>query len=343
MVRNLRIIISRTDNIGDVVLTLPMAGAIKRYLPDSKILFLGKEYVRPLVTTSQYIDEFISMDELQNNKFADQILMVMNYRADTIIHVFPDKQIAKIASKAKIPYRIGTSHRFYHWYTCNQLINLGRKRSNLHESQLNLQLLNKMNIPYHFELREIPDLFGLSKYSKLDEHFSSLIDKDRFNLILHPGSKGSAREWGENNFSRLIEILPEEKYNIFISGTAEEGNFLKSFLKKYKNRVADITGKMNLDEFISFIKNIDGLVAASTGPLHIAAALGIYTIGVFPPMRPIHPGRWAPIGTNAEFLVLNKKCNDCKNQTICNCILSIRPESVKSLLDKRTCSSINKS
>ena len=329
-----KIIISRTDNIGDVVLTLPIAGAIKRYLPDSDVLFLGKEYVRPLVTTSQYIDEFISLDELQNNRFADRISIIKNYRADAIIHVFPNKQIARIASKAKIMYRVGTSHRSYHWYTCNRLINLGRKNSNLHESQLNLHLLSKIDIPYHFELKEIPDLFGLTKYPKLDKRFWSLIDKNRFNLILHPKSKGSAREWGENNFGRLIEILPEEKYNIFISGTAKEGNLLKSFIKKYKKRVVDITGKMNLDEFISFIKNSDGLVAASTGPLHIAAALGIYTIGLFAPMRPIHPSRWAPIGTNADYLVLDKECNDCKNQSICNCILSIHPESVKNLLDK---------
>ncbi|RYG01290.1 MAG: glycosyl transferase family 9, partial [Chitinophagaceae bacterium] len=38
------IIISRTDSIGDVVLTLPMAKIIKQQFPDCRIAFLGKEY-----------------------------------------------------------------------------------------------------------------------------------------------------------------------------------------------------------------------------------------------------------------------------------------------------------
>lgn len=65
---------------------------------------------------------------------------------------------------------------------------------------------------------------------------------------------------------------------------------------------------MNLKQFISFIAAADGLIAASTGPLHIAAALGKVALGIYPPIKPMHPpGRWAPLGKNASYLVLEKK------------------------------------
>jgi ADP-heptose:LPS heptosyltransferase len=76
------------------------------------------------------------------------------------------------------------------------------------------------------------------------------------------------------------------------------------------------------------INDCDGLVSASTGPLHIAAALRKYALGLYPPIKPIHPGRWAPLGNKAEYLVLDKKCNDCRRTLDCQCIRSIKPEEV---------------
>jgi ADP-heptose:LPS heptosyltransferase len=89
-----------------------------------------------------------------------------------------------------------------------------------------------------------------------------------------------------------------------------------------------MTGKLNLAEFISLIHNSDALVAASTGPLHLAAASGIHAIGLYAPMRPIFPTRWAPLGKNADFLVIEKQCRDCRKTTDCQCIRDISPESV---------------
>ena len=51
-------------------------------------------------------------------------------------------------------------------------------------------------------------------------------------------------------------------------------------LLKNKN-IIDLTGKLSLQQYISFINAANGLVAASTGPLHIAAALNKKAIGLF--------------------------------------------------------------
>jgi ADP-heptose:LPS heptosyltransferase len=174
-------------------------------------------------------------------------------------------------------------------------------------------------------LSEIPAYYGLTNIRPLTDEFAQLLSPKRFNLILHPKTKGSAREWGIGNFSKLVEILPEQYYKIFITGTREEGRQISSFLRQYGHRLVDLTGRMELSELISFIRAADGLVAASTGPLHIAAALGRFALGLYAPMRPIHAGRWGPVGKYADYLALDKTCNDCRKSGVCDCIKSIEP------------------
>jgi ADP-heptose:LPS heptosyltransferase len=325
-----RIIISRTDNLGDVILTLPMAGILKQHFPDSKIIFLGKKYTKPILDACEHVDEFQDWDELKVMLDAGCWMEAsVKMQADIILHVFPRKEIQKLAKTARIPMRIGTSHRWYSWLYCNKLVHYSRKKSDLHEAQLNLKLLEPLGITRKYTLSEIPGLYGLTKLTNSPAHqLASSPTRQLFNLILHPKSKGSAREWGLNNFSRLISLLPEDKFRIFITGTKEEGALMKDFLYQHRNRVTDMTGKLSLSELLSFINSCDGLVAASTGPLHIAAALGKRAVGIYAPMRPIFPERWAPLGKNSTYLVLDKKCEACRKSGDCECIRAIRPEEV---------------
>jgi ADP-heptose:LPS heptosyltransferase len=328
-----KIIISRTDKIGDVILTLPMAGILKEHFPSARIIFLGRKLVQPIVETSQHIEEFIDWGELGNLPEKEQIKRFKNLNADVIFHVFPNPQIARIAQKAKIPLRIGTGHRIYHLWTCNKALFYSRKKSNLHESQLNLKLLTPLGIEHQYSTEQLANYYGMEQIPQPDADMKKWLSNGHFNLILHPKSKGSAREWGLDNFSRLIELLPKAHYKIFITGTPEEQEELKEFLAKHRENCTDLTGKLTMKELIAFINQVDGLVAASTGPLHIASALGKTAIGIFPPIRPMHPGRWAPIGRNAHYLVLNKECSDCRKTMDCHCIRSIKPEQVVDLLD----------
>jgi heptosyltransferase III len=55
-------------------------------------------------------------------------------------------------------------------------------------------------------------------------------------------------------------------------------------------------------------------------------------LGIYAPMRPIFPTRWAPLGKDADYIVLDKKCNDCKKSKECECIRSIQPNEVKEKL-----------
>ena len=323
-----RIIISRTDNIGDVMLTLPMAGVLKEYFPECTIYFIGKTYTKALIETCIHIDQFIDREAVIDDEYLTHI------NADVIINVFPDKAIAKAAMKAKVTLRIGTSHRLFHWLYCNKKVNFSRKNSNLHEAQLNLKLLEPLGIIKDFQLSELSNYSGFEKVPVLPNRLKNLLRQEKFNIIFHPKSKGSAREWPMEYYFQLAKSLPSEKYSIFITGTQKEGDLIKSQKSEIFDlpNVTDLTGKCSLEELISFITSSDSLLACSTGPLHIASALGKNAIGIYPPMRPIHPGRWAPLGKNTTVLFENKFCDSCRKNFDCKCIQSIHPSQVLTII-----------
>lgn len=307
-----KFLICRTDSIGDVVLTLPLAGYLKEKFPEAHIGFLCRNYTAPVVRFSEYVDEVLVWDEQPD---------VSHF--DTAIAVYPDKELLRALHKQGVPTRIATGGRIHSWQHANKRVKFSRRKSDLHEAQLNFKLLQPLGIDYIPALKDIPEWYGMN-VTPYDR--DGLIDPERFNLILHPKSQGSAREWGVDNFEQLLKVLPHDNYRIYISGTQKEGDQLQEFLAANKDRVVDITGKFSLKEFIGFIAACDGLVAASTGPLHIAAALGKHALGIFAPMKPIHPGRWAPLGKNAKTFVLDKECDDCRKTEDCYCITSIAPQ-----------------
>ncbi len=356
----IKIIISRTDNLGDVVLTLPLAGFLKSVCPTLKIYFIGKTYTKPIIENSRFIDVFLDREELL--KFPQKLTEI---KADAIIFIFPDKEIAKIAKKSNISLRVGTSHRLFHWVYCNKLVNFSRKNSNLHETQLNFKLLKPLakllkikdlsEIIDNLKLESFSDFYGMEIPKIPLENLSKIerfLKKDTFNLIFHPKSNGSAREWGLKNYLDLAKILHQNnnnnKFHIFITGTQAEGeNIIKElanldFELVDNEYITDLTGKLSLTELLAFIGLADGLLACSTGPLHIAAALGKYALGIYPPIKPMHPTRWQPLGTHATYMCVEKNCNDCKKTQNCFCIKEITPQQVADVIFNWETNKLNK-
>lgn len=299
-----RIIISRTDSIGDVMLTLPMCGFIKKHFPNCTLIFLGHSYTRAIAEACAHIDEFVNWDTLKNESPAEQVQALSDLYADCIIHVFPRKEILWVAKRAGIPMRIASGHRLHALTKCNKLVFFSRKNSDLHESQLNFKLLKPLGIPDTIALNEIPDYYGFHPVSKANAEIENQLAAaaGRTRIVLHPLSKGSAVDWPVAGYRELAAKLPSDKYAIFITGTAEEGERLREQGGIQGEHVYNTTGKFDLASLIAFIDRCDALVAASTGPLHIASALGKKAIGLYSPKRPIHPGRWSPIGKNARVI-----------------------------------------
>lgn len=295
-----RILISRADAIGDVVLTLPVAKVLREHYPQATIGFLAKRYTHPVLEACPFVDKIVDADIVCSKDAAHA-----ENDWGAIIHVFPQPQIARWAKRVSIPIRIGTKNRLYHWWTCNRRVPLSRKRSDLHEAQLNLKLLEALGIKQDFPLETLRKLRPLEPAVPIPTWLRSGLCATASNIILHPTSMGSAREWGLENFEVLAKLLITRGYAVFITGTEKDGVVLQPFLNRLGNSVTNLIGRLSLAELIAFIAWCDGLVASSTGPLHLAAALGRATVGLYPVEQPMHPGRWAPIGPFADWLTAN--------------------------------------
>lgn len=302
------VVISRTDSIGDVILTLPLCGWLKKQFPTVRIVFLGRSYTVDVLRCSPFIDEIIRLEDWEKVSFEEQVKIVKALNIYAFVHVFPNKHLAKLAKAAKVPIRVGTSHRIYHLLTCNVRPNFTRKNSEFHEAQLNFELLRNFGVKTLPSKEELVEYIGKFKPQvELPNQLKSLL-KDGKRVILHTKSQGSAVEWPLEKYVQLANELVERNYTVYFSGTEKEGLQFRDALPSHP-QVIDLSGKSSLGELIAFINECDVLVACSTGPLHLAAVLGKKAIGLYTDLRPMHPGRWAPIGAKSVALTANNTEN----------------------------------
>jgi ADP-heptose:LPS heptosyltransferase len=327
------VLISRTDSIGDVVLTLPMCVWIKKTYPTAKIIFLGNTYTKPVIECLPQVDEIIEWAEMEKMPEANRVDFLKSKKIDFCFHVFPKKQIASLAKKAKIETRVGTSHRAFHLLSCNIKLGFSRKNSGFHESQLNFELLRP------FGIDELPSLEEISSWMKsykskdvsLPESTQNELAKSTKKVILHTKSQGSAMEWAIEKYAIVANDLLERGFSVIFTGTEKDGIYIRAFIPEHANCI-DTTGKLTLDQLINLISKCDILVACSTGPLHLAGVLGLQTIGLFSTKKPIHPGRWKALGENVQIVVNDENKEGSKIKPSMNSIQQIESKRVIDLI-----------
>jgi ADP-heptose:LPS heptosyltransferase len=194
---------------------------------------------------------------------------------------------------------------------------------------LNFELLRPLG------LHEIPSLKAVKEYGSLFRPLAVDLPQELTNqlgaaknaVVLHPKSQGSAVEWPMENYVELSLSLAEAGNTVFFTGTHAEGAAFRAQIPSHP-LIVDITGKLTLAQLIVLISKVDALVACSTGPLHIAGVSGTHAVGLYSPRKPIHPGRWQPIGQHVDVLVHDEDCPQCKKGKKCLCMQQISVEQV---------------
>lgn len=322
-----RILICRTDNIGDVVLTLPLAGFLKQAIPGVKVDMVCRAYAAPVVRCCRHVDRVLALEEVD----IDRLFRDEEY--DTVIFAFPHRAIGRAARRAHVPNRVGSSHRLHHWISCNRLAHFSRARSVLHEAQLNFALLKPIGIDYQPTLDELWPLYGL--HAPRDTRADHPFDPSRFNLILHPKSNGNGREWPLARYTELAAMLQgDPDIAVWITGSRAEGELLAREAPALlaSPNVRNLCGQVDLDGLVALIGMADGLVASGTGPLHVSAALGRPTLGLFPPIKPIDIARWGALGQHAVSLSAEQACGNCADARHCRCMDAISARQVAQVI-----------
>ncbi len=315
-----RIIISRIDNIGDVIFTFPLVSLLKNKYPKSHIFFLARGYVKDLIDLNPQIDDFLDWSylcTLSDKRVTDELVKL---KADVIVNVFPNTRLAKIAKFAKIPFRVSRLSKPIHLLYSNKLKLMSRRDYSKHESELVNKLLNCFNIDNLPSINEMDEHICLNHPKDITKKAKAFLHAKKFNLILHPGSNGNGKEWSAKYYTELIKELDQQKINVILTGSsAEKDRFQEPILAKVKNINCSM-GALELKELIQLIAHADGFIGSGTGPTHVAAALNIPTLGLFPKEKKIGIGRWRPIGKKVKLLVSRISCKNCRIKGGAECL-----------------------
>jgi heptosyltransferase-3 len=315
----MHIALSRTDNIGDLLFTLPLASFLKKNIPNARITLIARSYVKDIADAADYIDEFISYEDLIKLNIDESDNYIKKCQIDSIVILKKNKYILDLAKRTKIPHIVAhLKNYFWHSFSLNPLrwqivnVNFGPKKETLHYAQKCLKFLNFYSIPYKVERKEL--LHSLKLNVKDFPKTLKFLNNKKINLVLHLGTNGNTSEWPLSQFELLIKRMPKN-VNILLTGTLEEKKKFAHILNNHL-RVVDLFGKLSVAELLCLLKHVDGLVANATGPLHLAAALGTKVIGLYPSRPVVNSKRWGPLGKHVSVISAptcplsekNKKC-----------------------------------
>lgn len=328
------ILISRTDNIGDVILAFPMARLLKQQYPKIKISFLVRDYAADVVRLCPFVDNTISWDQLIKVTADQAAQSLHNDGVDCVVHAYPKSAVARLMKRAKIKYRVGSLRRVHHWFNCNVRIPLSYSALDQYEPLVNMLLLKRFGLAGKQIAPEFFRTTYLQTSKVLPERLRQYFHPQKFNLIIHPYTNGHTNEWPVSHFNDLIKKLSTENVQIFITGTAKEAEKIQENICSVNPAVISLAGETSLEELSLLIAHGDGLIANGTGPLHLAGAIGTRALGLYPATRGSSPARWAALGPHAECLVADPYCDAplCRAENDCLCMESITVDQVKSVV-----------
>ena len=326
------ILIVRNDRIGDVVLSLPLAGLIKKRYPDCKITFLLRNYTKDIANGHPNIDKVIILKE-DNGRIPvwKNVNQLKKGLFDASIIVYPTFITALIIFLARVKSRVGSGYRWYS-FLFNKKVFEHRKYAEKHELEYNVNLLKVFGIEESISTKNVLYDIHINKTSmeKVDKILTdSGVEFEKKIIIVHPGSGGSAIDLPIEKFSVLVNNLSLlDEANIIITGNEDEKNICSTI--SANTNAIDLSGKFNLSEIICLISLSEIFISNSTGPIHIAAALGISTVGFYPKIRACSPERWGPYTQNKVIFTPEIECNDCTREQCerLNCMNSIDIENV---------------
>ncbi len=303
MKRPPRILIVRTDRLGDVVLSTPLIRALRQTFPDAFIGAMVQPYARDVLLHNPHLNEILVDDPTGEHAgqtgFWRQVKAVCSRRFDTALLLLPTERMAWMLFFAGIPRRIGVGTKFYGVLTF--MGGVSRKKYNplRHEADYCLDLGRKIGVRSNDLSTEV---FLTPEERKrgleiLRQH--GIGPRDTV-VGLHIGNGNSAPNWNAARYGQLAtqitSRLPDTIKIVYTDG--KDVPPLPSGA-----RIVDLRGKLTLRELMSVISHYRLLFSSSTGPMHIAAALRVATVSLFCPLTACSPKLWGPQGNDAHIML----------------------------------------
>ena len=271
-----RILVIRLDRLGDLILSLPFIDSLRRAYPDAKIDILVRPYLIDMAGMIKSIDNVIAYKGPY-----DAFRRLPNWKYDIVIDMLCDYKIepALLALFSKAPIRIGFKGAFREIFFNRPVDRC--KGSGKSMVDLNLELLKPLNIPACVTIPKI-DLGGRPA-------------KEALTIAIHPGGHYDSQRWPPDKFASVVKkILKKYNAKIVIIGGPDD----REAVERIEKAACDSNVKAvfpAMKDLASSLSASNLLICNNSGPLHLAAALGVPTIST---MGPTDPVLWWPKGDN---------------------------------------------
>ena len=338
MITPKNILIARTDRIGDVALSLPLAGIVKKHFPDCRVSFLVRNYTKDLVENHPQIDEVILLEE-KNGKvpIIRNVKQIRKKSFDAGVIVYPTLVMSLILFLSQIKIRIGSGYRWYS-FLFNKRIFEHRKYAEKHELEFNVNLLKALGIEETITIENVK--YGLRVNEKSLERVKNILNEQGADLqkniiLVHPESGGSSVDLPITKFTSLVKNLSlDNDVVIILTGSKDDIESCNSVA--FDSKVTNLAGRFNLSELIALISLCNMFISNSTGPIHIAAALGKKVIGFYPKIPVNSKERWGPYTKNKVVFEPEIECSECTREQCekLDCMNSININNVKMEIEK---------
>lgn len=303
-----RILLVRTDKIGDLVLTTPALMALRKKFPNVEIDFAVNKMCEEVLLGHSAIQRLIPIDleQVSGPMGVWRLRRLLRERRYDAAVVFQTRFSVGLAIfLASIPYRTGPLSKWWSWIFWNFGRRQNRSSVEMHEAEYNIQLLTDFGVRVS-EVREQTSIALTPENVEFGRKFlESKAIRRRFKTVLiHAGMAGSALNWPEAHYAELGRRLLS-RYNVIISGGKGEELLVdrlfnaigqdQSFFQD-QPALTKFIGNQGLGKYMGLLAACDAVVAPSTGPMHLAVALERKTVTLFSPIKVQSALRWGPYG-----------------------------------------------
>ncbi len=305
--RQKRILIIRQDRIGDVVLSTALPRAIKQQWPDAHVVVLLRPYTRDVYRHNPHVDEILvddyqPTDPRQNSRsFWPLVRQLRQRRFSHALMLLPQARYNYATFLAGIRVRVGVGVVLFHLITGARWVMRHKYRERRHEADYCLDLARKIGARSTNLQPEIH--LSLAEQARVTR-LRQLWGGEKHRLVgVQVTSGGSAPNWPPARYRELVQLLPalplpgEEGLQILVTDNVVPAEMADLPGIIYPNRDQDLrTAILNFAA-------LDVLISASTGPMHICAALQVPTVSLFCPETSCAPARWGPLGNRSAVIL----------------------------------------
>ncbi|MBV8366776.1 MAG: glycosyltransferase family 9 protein [Candidatus Eremiobacteraeota bacterium] len=285
---------------GDLLAATPAISALARHFgckayvlaaPASASLLEGHPAVEAIL-----VDDGAPIDEM--------VQRVKRYDFTHAVVFWSTARVAAIVQRAKIPVRVGQSSRLYSFrYTVRVPVRTERGDRTSAWSDVQMDYARALGAsPQPDDYRIVIELDERDR-AEAGELIASVAPRGRF-IVLHAtrGMPLDSVRWPVESFARIGDALADAfDAPVLLTGTPSEKPVIERIAAAMRNPNAVIAGQTSLRSLAALLARADVVVALDSGPMHIAAAVGAPTVGIFA-LRTDLPMRWRPLGERVVVL-----------------------------------------